>query len=199
MRWLWCYVSRHQTLLDTERLPMNRSGRIMLVCHCLLNANSKIYPLSSWQGVHREAIQPHIDEGTGILQLPCPEASYLGMNRWGMTREQYDHMSFRDHCERILLPSFQQIEAFMQAGYAIAGVVGMDGSPNCGVTWTSEGFTGGEICSTGSVLEQARAIRRAAGPGVFMGIVASWLRGHGVFTRFLAVNEISPDESNLSE
>lgn len=178
---------------------MKRSGRILLVCHCLLNVNSKIYPLADWQGVHREAIQPHIDEGTGILQLPCPETSYLGMNRWGMTREQYDHHSFRDHCDRILLPSFQQIEAFVQAGYTIVGVAGMDGSPNCGVTWTCEGFTGGEICSTESVLDQARSLRRVSGSGVFMGVLAAWLKGRGISTRFWAVNEISPELNNPTD
>ncbi|MDJ0622385.1 MAG: hypothetical protein QNJ17_05440 [Desulfocapsaceae bacterium] len=74
---------------------MNRGRKILIVCHCILNINAKIQPLAPVQGVLTETIRPYLDDGCGLFQLPCPEVSYLGMNRWGMTREQYDHPAFR--------------------------------------------------------------------------------------------------------
>lgn len=70
-------------LSHEEDRQMHRSRRILIMCHCLLNANAKIVPLASVQGVFTDVILPHINEGCGLFQLPCPETSYLGMYRWG--------------------------------------------------------------------------------------------------------------------
>ena len=40
-----------------------------------------------------------MSEDVGVIQLPCPEATFLGMRRWGMTREQYDVPAFRRHSQ----------------------------------------------------------------------------------------------------
>ena len=61
----------------------------------MLNANAKVSPLAVYPGVLAEVIQPFIDQGAGIVQLPCPESSYLGINRWGMCFEQYNHPNYR--------------------------------------------------------------------------------------------------------
>ena len=57
---------------------MKRSRRILVVCHCLFNANSKVYPLARAQGVYREVVEPYPDQGVGFVQLPCPELTRLG-------------------------------------------------------------------------------------------------------------------------
>jgi predicted secreted protein len=87
---------------------MKRSRKILIVCHCLLNANSKVYPLASAPGVYLDAMRKPMEEGFGLFLLPCPEAGHLGMSRWGMTREQYDHANFRAHCRTILSPAVEQ-------------------------------------------------------------------------------------------
>ncbi len=69
---------------------MRRSQKVVVLCHCLLNANVKVRPLASY-----EAVLPAILNGfpsAGLFQLPCPETSFLGLSRWGMTREQYDQI-----------------------------------------------------------------------------------------------------------
>jgi predicted secreted protein len=109
---------------------MKRSRKILMVCHCLLNANTKIYPLALTGGVYHDFLEAYIRNGIGIFQLPCSEFSSLGVNRWGMTREQYDHPNFRSHCKEILEHPVNQIEALFQANYEITGVLGVDGSPN---------------------------------------------------------------------
>jgi predicted secreted protein len=171
---------------------MKRSRRILIVCHCLLNANAKIYPLAVTGGVYKDVLAPYIENGTGLLQLPCPELSYLGANRWGMTKEQYDHPNFRSHCREILKTAADQAEAFIQAGYEITGVMGMDGSPNCGVNRTCKGFTGGEICSQSDISEQMKRLAFVSGKGVFMEILTDMLISRNIRTQFFAVNEENP-------
>jgi predicted secreted protein len=171
---------------------MKRSRKIVVVCHCLLNANSKVYPLASWPGACLDVLRDHLEAGVGLFQLPCPEAGYLGMNRWGMTREQYDHSNFRSHCRAVLRPAIDQLEAFHSAGYEIADVIGMDGSPNCGVDLTCEGYRGGEICSPADVEDQVKSLRFVPGRGVFMEILAGMLDARQIDVPFSAVREDNP-------
>jgi predicted secreted protein len=168
---------------------MYRSKRILVVCHCLLNANAKVYPLASCEGVYRQVVAKSIDQGVGLLQLPCPETVYLGLNRWGMTREQYDHPTFRECCRQMLLPSIAQITGFANAGYQILGVIGMDGSPNCGVNRTCYGFYGGEISAEGVIEAQRERLEFRSGKGVFMEILAAMLKEAQLDISFSAIDE----------
>ena len=168
---------------------MKRSKKILIVCHCLLNANAKVYPLAACGGIYHDALRDHIDSGVGLFQLPCPETGYLGLNRWGMTREQYDHLHFRQYCREILNPCLHQLTAFVQAGYQIDGVIGMDGSPNCGVHRTCTGFCGGEISAPGNVERQQQALAMTAGRGVFMEIFAAMVADTGIYVQFRAIDE----------
>ena len=162
------------------------------MCHCVLNANAKIHPLAAAPGVFTDAVMPLVDSGCGLSQLPCPETAYLGMNRWGMTREQYDHRSYRAHCRKILEAPLAQLAAFKQAGYAFVGLVGMDGSPNCGVTMTCEGYTGGEITPAGETARTAASLRYVPGKGVFMAELLECLHRAGIRPKLSAVMETAP-------
>lgn len=173
-------------------ISVKRSGKILVVCHCLLNANAKVYPLAGTAGVYEDVLKGHIEAGVGLLQLPCPELSYLGINRWGMTREQYDHPNFRLHCEWLLESTLNQMEAFAQAGFEILGIMGMDGSPNCGVNRTCLGYTGGEIGAPGGVAQQVDSLRMSDGPGVFMEVFRAALEKRGIMASFFAVDEATP-------
>ena len=171
---------------------MMRSRKILIVCHCVLNANAKIYPLATAPGVFTEVIMPQIESGCGLFQLPCPETTYLGMNRWGMTREQYDHRAYRAHCRSILESTLAQLSAFKQADYDVVGLVGMDGSPNCGVNLTCEGYTGGEIASPDRIERQIESLRFISGKGVFMDELLLLLDQVGIRPELSAVKETAP-------
>ncbi|GAB6907277.1 hypothetical protein JCM12296A_31140 [Desulfosarcina cetonica] len=127
-----------------------------------------------------------------MFQLPCPELSYLGINRWGMTWEQYDHPNFRAHCRKILEYPLVQIQAMFQAGYEFVGIVGMNGSPNCGVTMTCAGYTGGEICSQNNIAGQVKALRYISGQGVFIEELVAMLNQIGLQPELLAISETQP-------
>jgi predicted secreted protein len=168
---------------------MHRSKKIVVVCHCLLNANAKVYPLARCKGVYRSIVDEKIDDGLGLVQLPCPETAYLGVNRWGMTYEQYDNLFFRDFCHQLLKPSLFQIRAFADAGYELSGVIGMDGSPNCGVNRTCKGFSGGEIGTPGLVESQNKNLTFTPGKGVFMETLSELLRHEQIDIPFSAIDE----------
>ncbi len=168
---------------------MYRSKKVLIVCHCLLNANAKVYPLANCRGVYRDVVGKSIEEGVGLLQLPCPETVYLGINRWGMSREQHDNPTFQDCCRQMLLPSITQIHGFAKAGYQIIGIVGMDGSPNCGVNRTCHGYSGGEIGPEGIVEEQRKHLKFVPGKGVFMEVLSAMLDEVELDIAFSAIEE----------
>ncbi len=178
---------------------MHRSKKILVTCHCILNANAKITPLATVGGVLVDAVCDYIAVGCGLFQLPCPEATYLGMNRWGMTREQYDHPNFRAFCRDILRYPLSQLQAFAQAGYELVGVLGMDGSPNCGVTVTCAGYRGGELCSQSRLGDQIKSLRFIAGKGVFMTELLAMLREAGLQPQLFAVREEQTNEQKEGE
>jgi predicted secreted protein len=171
---------------------VNRSKKIIVVAHCILNANAKVGPLAMYPGVLRAVMDQFIDDGTGIVQLPCPESSYLGINRWGMCREQYDHPNFRRHCRNILIPTVDQLETFVAAGYEICGVIGADGSPNCGVTKTPSGLVGGVISDVTVVEDQLKKFRYTDQSGVFFTELKTMLSHRKIFVNFMAVDEKNP-------
>ena len=172
---------------------MKRSKKFLVTCHCVLNANAKVYPLAAAGGVFSEAVAGHIEAGCGLLQLPCPEVTYMGMNRWGMTKEQYDHPNFRTHCRDILRYPLMQVQAFAQSGCELVGVCGMDGSPNCGVALTCKGYSGGELCTPGHVAGQLAALRLVPGQGVFKEELLKLLGKEGLEPTLFAISEGQPD------
>lgn len=161
----------------------------MIAAHCILNINAKIRPLAKVSGAYFHALTPYLERGAGIFQLPCPENSYLGMKRWGMTREQYDTPAFRTHCRDILASPVHQIRNLIQNGCAVEAVVGMDKSPNCGANETCTGFTGGEICSPEILAEQTSRLRFIPEKGIFFQILDQMLQTHDIHVRFTGISE----------
>lgn len=69
---------------------MKRNKKIALVSHCILNANSKVEGLSEYGGMLKDVMNYLMDEGYGIIQMPCPEMAIYGIKRWGHVKEQFD-------------------------------------------------------------------------------------------------------------
>lgn len=168
---------------------MHRGRRLLVVCHCLLNANAKVFPLAGAPGAYLEVLEPFLREGIGLFQLPCPETAYLGCSRWGMTREQYDHPAFRRACAAMLGPAVDQLEALARDGCEIMAVLGMDGSPSCGVFQTCEGYGGGEPAYPAIHAALPAAVRFVPGEGVFVAVLRRLLADAGLTPPFWAVDE----------
>lgn len=167
---------------------MNRKNRLVIAAHCILNVNAKIPPLAKQPGTYMEALTPYLERGAGIFQLPCPENDYLGMKRWGMTREQYDTPAFRAHCRSILTAPVNQIRNLVENGCVVEAVIGMDKSPNCGANETCIGFTGGEICDGRPAAQEAN-IRFIPEKGIFFQILDQMLKAHNINAPFTGISE----------
>jgi predicted secreted protein len=110
---------------------MQRSKQILLVSHCILNQNTVIENEARAEGAVESATKWAMKEGYGILQLPCPEFTFLGLNRPPMTYEEYNTVEYRNHCRHILTPLLQQILDYQNNSFEMVGVLGIQSSPSC--------------------------------------------------------------------
>ena len=110
---------------------MLRSRTIIVVSHCVLNQNTVIPDEARSTGVMKSAVDWCHEQGYGVLQLPCPEFTYLGPDRPSMTRQQYDTPEYREHCRNILQPIIDQLQVYVEHNYQIAGGLGIAHSPSC--------------------------------------------------------------------
>ncbi|CEG25792.1 CD3072 family TudS-related putative desulfidase [Bacillus sp. B-jedd] len=113
---------------------MPRSKRIILTSHCIINQNTVIDGEARALGAIPSAVQWIVGKGYGILQLPCPEFTFLGLDRPPMTYEEYDTKEYRVHCRKILEPVVQQVKEYVKSGYIIEGILGIQSSPSCDQT-----------------------------------------------------------------
>jgi predicted secreted protein len=109
-----------------------RSKRVAVIAHCLINQNAKVNGFAFYSSMIKSIVDMLHSKDFGIIQLPCPETLYAGTRRWWHVREQYDTPGYRSHCRSILQPIVDQIAEYRKEGYKIV-VIGLDGSPSCGV------------------------------------------------------------------
>ena len=112
---------------------MNRSNKVVIVSHCILNQNSVVNPLARAKGAF-DIIQPILDRGIGIIQLPCPEFKFLGLTRKPMTIEEYDCHDYRRLCRTLAEPVVKDLLEYKANDYEIVGLIGIHHSPTCGIT-----------------------------------------------------------------
>ncbi|MDD5768116.1 MAG: hypothetical protein PHW55_05960 [Methanothrix sp.] len=134
---------------------------ITVVAHCLLDPETRLADL---RPIDFRPEPP-------LIQLLCPEAGHLGLDRWAVTKNQIDIPSYRRYCREIFLHHADLIEHFSKKGYEIE-VVGVEGSPSCGINSTTSGYTGGKI--------RYQDHDHVSGTGVFMEEVAKELERRGV-------------------
>lgn len=144
---------------------------IILVSHCMLNIFSKVENFGEEEGredARKKIIKVIIDNEIGIIQLPCPELIMYGSNRWGHVKEQFDTPYFRKVCRKELETYILQIEEYINNGYNIIGILGIDGSPSCGINLTCRGNWKGEIGSNPKLIETINTITYIKEMGVMM-------------------------------
>ena len=168
---------------------MKRKKKIILVCHCVLNSNSKVEGLSQYEGVFKEYVNIIANKGIGIIQLPCPEMIMYGIKRWGHVKEQFDNLFYRQECRKMIEPIIQQVKNYVDAGYEIVGVVGIDGSPSCGVNFTCSGNFGGEIVDSCQIDNILDSLKEVNGSGVFIEELKKYLQEINLEIPFISINE----------
>ncbi|MDH5389541.1 MAG: hypothetical protein OEX10_00110 [Candidatus Bathyarchaeota archaeon] len=110
-----------------------RSRKIVVVAHCVLNQNSRVQGIAYYAGMINEIVDLIRKHEVGIVQMPCPELTYAGLLRPSQTKEQYDTPAFRRHCRQIASSTANQVEEYVRNGFKVLAVLGVEGSPTCGV------------------------------------------------------------------
>jgi predicted secreted protein len=111
-------------------------AKVAFVAHCLLNQNAKVAGGARCPGVYSPLVEGLRANGWEFQQMPCPELTFSGPNRFWAVREQYDTLAFRRHCARIVKAVAGAVEVHLQRGDEVV-VVGLEGSPSLGVHITS--------------------------------------------------------------
>lgn len=164
---------------------MQRGKKIIVVAHCYLNQNARVKPYASRKGSFKELIQPLIAADFGIIQLPCPETTACGLNRWEAVTEQYDSPAFRRHCRNILQPYVDQLVEHHKVGDKIYAVLGVPFSPCCGCENNpSHKNWGGQIMN-----KQAPNLELTPGPAIFMQELMKLAKEAGLKLNFMDICE----------
>jgi uncharacterized protein YbbK (DUF523 family) len=130
-----------------------RSRRVALVSHCLLDQNTRYPGGAVCPGVVAGAVQPFLDDGVGLLQMPCPEQRTWG----GVRRPPVLWVLRHRRLARALRPLLPVVRRYLRwryaglargvardaadavaAGQQVVAVVGVAGSPSCGLRTTMD-------------------------------------------------------------
>ncbi len=112
---------------------MHRNKKIIYTAHCVLNQNSVIRDWERAAGAFNDIVRVLLDNNIAIIQLPCPEFTFLGEDRPPKTKEEYDIPEFRNVCKELAEKVVVQMKEYKNNGYQIIGIVGIHGSPSCDI------------------------------------------------------------------
>jgi predicted secreted protein len=146
-----------------------RSKKVIFVSHCILNQNSISDGTADYPAVNEAVVRRIMESGIGIIQMPCPELSCLGLDRGDIhgaardvvventrIRNSMGQPRPRDILDCLVSQTIYQIEEYFRYGFSILGIVGINRSPSCGVETTSDHDQ--EVKGEGVFIE---ALRRA--------------------------------------
>jgi predicted secreted protein len=192
-----------------EQLADQRSRRVVFLSHCLLNENTRYLGGACRCGAVGEVVQACLDGGLGIVQMPCPE-----QHAWGGVLKRRLLWFFgaegtlRYRLRRVLLPVSlwytrrvykkiarqvaDQIADYQSSGFTVVGIVGVEGSPSCGVRQTLDAKRSLELVGRlppAAHAKDVNAIVQAClveGSGMFVEVLREELERRGLVVPFLA-------------
>lgn len=137
--------------LLAEKLKDERSKKVVFVAHCVLNENTRYLGGAFRKGCIDEVVDEIQRQGIGIVQMKCPE-----QKAWGGLLKKYmwQPMGSRNtilyKLKGVFLPFFiwntrriyqkiareigAEIKDYLESGFEVLGIMGIAGSPSCGVT-----------------------------------------------------------------
>lgn len=170
-----------------------RSKKVVLVSHCILNQNAISDGTADYPATNESVLNLLIQSKVGIIQMPCPETLCLGLDRGdihGAEREvvventRIRHELERDKSiEKLNSLADQivfQIEEYIKNRFSIAGIIGINRSPSCGVNTTSKNN------------------EEVNGEGVFVERLRNKLKEKGINIDVIGIKALETEESLIS-
>ena len=134
-----------------NRFQDQRSHRVMFLAHCLLNENTRDLGGACQPAMVREAVEFCLAHDVAIVQLPCPEQhAWGGVLKRRLLRFYGVEGSWRSRAGQWLFPvmwwwtrriyralarrTVAQVADYEASGMTVLAIVGVDGSPSCGVS-----------------------------------------------------------------
>jgi len=162
----------------------NSKMKVVFVANCLLNQFMRARGVKNVYKVgdrEKAIVEPLLDlfkkYDVAIEQLPCIEVLYEGLIRKAGGQNRYNTVMFRDLCTFHAKQIVKLIKEYLKAGIKVCCIIGVDGSPTCGVTLTSLGFG-----------------KWARDKGIFMKILEEMLRKEGINIPFIGMRMRKPYE-----
>ncbi|WP_425447899.1 CD3072 family TudS-related putative desulfidase [Dethiothermospora halolimnae] len=148
---------------------MDKVKKVILLSHCVLNEKSKVKKSEiNPPGDISNFLNILLEKEIGIIQLPCPELTCYGLKRWGHVKEQFDTIHYRKHCRNLFNIYLDQLKEYIKNDYEIVALIGIEGSPTCGIYKSCTGEWMGEIGSNESLPEMLSTIKLSNTSGILM-------------------------------
>lgn len=163
--------------------------KIIFVAHCILNTASKVVlynkeEIESEEALRLKFLDEAIKKGIQIIQLPCPELTLYGLKRWGHVSDQFDNPFFRRHSKNILIPIIDQLKEYSNNDeIEILGIVGIDGSPSCGVDYTCKADWYGSFDGRTDLEETLSKCSLVKANGIFIDELRKLLKEEGLLNK----------------
>ena len=108
---------------------------------------------------------------------------------------------FRDHCRKILAPCIQQLKEYLanEDWFEVLGIVGVDGSPSCGVDYTCcADWYGSFECREGldKTFNECTLEKKS---GIFMQVLKEMLKENGLSDKVKVTSLFAPEPEKCLE
>jgi len=115
-----------------------RSRRVVAAIECILNQNARDKGAAAFPALNLEVLRLCKEYEVGVLQLPCPEMTFLGFGRerppGKSIRDALDVDEGRKCCRKISIEIVDRLQEYVRQGYQILAILGGNpDSPGCAV------------------------------------------------------------------
>lgn len=159
-----------------------RSRRVVFVSHCILNSNTRADGLAGVPGVNQRVMELLMQMKVGVVQMPCPEMMCLGLDRGDVRggerpvlmentriREGLKSNSSCETMDLLIAPLVAQVEQYVEHGFNVLGIIGINRSPTCGVETTT--INNEEVEGEGVFIERLR--QTLEGKGIYLNFIGT--------------------------
>jgi predicted secreted protein len=105
--------------------------KIVFLSHCIMNPFCELPEAPD--RLRKSILEIFTQKGWGIVQLPCPELCYQGLDRVSIYPGTLSSQPYERYCEQLLGPLFNNIKEYKEYNIQVGGIVGIDTSPSCSV------------------------------------------------------------------
>lgn len=104
--------------------------KVALLSHCILNPFCEFEEPAAKE-LYREIVKRLMDEDIGILQLPCPELTYQGLERTSIVPGGEGSNEYTKFCRDLVSATVENIKEYKKNGIKVGAILGIDTSPSC--------------------------------------------------------------------